>query len=230
MKKESTKTILAVLFVIVVAAAFWLILLSPKRDQVNELKEQFASLSTELEAAQGQVQKGTEAKKNFSVDYAKLLNLGKAVPAEAATSSLLVELEKLGVTSKTAFKSIVLAGESEGEEATGESNELPPLGAKPGPSGFLAMPYSLEFEGGFFELAKALEKLNSLVTTNGGGVDARGRLITVDSFELGPGGEGEEASEDLSAHLSVNTYVTPPGQGLTSGASPAGPSNVSQEK
>jgi Tfp pilus assembly protein PilO len=234
MKSESTKTALAVVFVIAIAAGFWLILLSPKRDQVNELKKQAATLSTELEAAQNQADQALAAKKNFGVDYAHLVQLGKAVPADAGTPSLLVELQTLGELSRTEFMSISLGGgEGGGEVSTEglESTTLPPLGSTSGPSGLLAMPYTLEFQGGFFEVADFLQRLDSLVKTKNGGVDAHGRLISVDSFELSPGGGSKGgASSALSAHIDVSTYVTPPGQGLTAGATPAGPANASYEE
>jgi Tfp pilus assembly protein PilO len=236
MKNESAKTALAVVFVIAIAAAFWLILLSPKRDQANELKDQAATLTTELESAQAQANEALAAKKDYAADYAQLVQIGKAVPADAATPSLLVELEALGAVTHTNFHSISLGtgeGVEGGTEATsesGESDSLPPLGATTGPSGLLAMPYSLEFEGGFFEIADFIQGLDSLVETKNGEVDARGRLITVDSFELAPGAEGEGGSSALTAHLSVSTYVTPPGQGLTAGATSAGPATASYEE
>jgi Tfp pilus assembly protein PilO len=232
MKNESARTALAVVFVIAIAAAFWLILLAPKRDKANELKDQAATLSSELEAAQAQANEALTARKDFASDYAQLVQLGKAVPADAATPSLLVELQTLGALTRTSFDSISLGGGEGGGEAPGEGGEpdsLPPLGTTTGPAGLLAMPYSLEFEGGFFEIAEFIHGLDSLVTTKDGRVDARGRLITVDSFELAPADEGE-GSSNLLAHLSVSTYVTPPGQGLTAGATSAGPANASYEE
>ncbi|HTT94455.1 MAG TPA: hypothetical protein VMF55_07265 [Solirubrobacterales bacterium] len=236
MKNESAKSALAVVFVIAIAAAFWLILLSPKRDQANELKDQAATLTTELESAQAQADEALAAKKDFAADYAQLVQIGKAVPADAATPSLLVELEVLGDLTRTNFHSISLGtgegGESGGEASSesGESQSLPPLGATSGPAGLLAMPYALEFEGGFFEIAEFIQGLDSLVKTKDGEVDARGRLITVDSFELTPAEEGGGSSSTLVAHLSVSTYVTPPGQGLTAGATAAGPATASYEE
>lgn len=233
-KSESTKTALSVFFVIAIAAALWLILLAPKRDRANELKDQAATLTTELAAAEAKASEALAAKKDFASDYAELVQLGKAVPADASTPSLLIELETLGTATHTSFDSIALGGgEGEsGEEATGgEAESLPPLGATAGPSGLLAMPYSLEFEGGFFDVANFIHRLDGLVTTKDDAVRAHGRLVTVDSFELAPGGaeEGKGSSGKLAAHLSVSTYVTPPGQGLTAGATASGPATTSYE-
>jgi hypothetical protein len=70
------------------------------------------------------------------------------------------------------------------------------------------------------------------VKTKNGAVDARGRLVTVDNFELVPAEKNGEGggSSNLVAHLSVSTYVTPPGQGLTAGATSAGPATASYEE
>jgi Tfp pilus assembly protein PilO len=232
-KNESSRTVVAVLFVVVVAAAFWLILVAPKRDKANELKDQAAMLTTELSAAQAKAEEAKAAKNDFAKDYNQLLQLGKAVPADAATSSLLLELEALGGATKTGFVGISLSGEGESEaSAEGEGSALPPLGAQAGPSGLLTMPYSLEYAGGFFQVADFMEGLDSLVQTKNGEVTADGRLVTIDNFELAPQTveSSGRAVELLKAHFSVSTYVTPPGQGLTAGATSAGPEAVSYEE
>jgi Tfp pilus assembly protein PilO len=234
-KSDSAKTALSVVFVIAIAAAFWLVLLSPKRDKSNELKDQATTLTTELASAEASANEALAAKKEYRSDYNKLLQLGKAVPADASTSSLLAELATLGAITKTGFVSISQGGETGGEapaESEGEGESLPPLGATAGPSGLLAMPYSLEFAGGFFQLADFIHRLDSLVKTKNGTIDSHGRLVTIDDFELTPANlEGsKEKSELLAASFSVSTYVTPPGQGLTAGATPAGPANASYEK
>jgi Tfp pilus assembly protein PilO len=234
-KGESSKAALSVLFVIAIAAAFWLVLLAPRQDKVNELKSEATSLTTELSSAEARATEAKAAKKHFATDYNQLLQLGKAVPADSSTSSLLLELDALGISTKTGFLNISSGSESEGsEESTegeGAAAGLPPLGATAGPSGLLRMPYALDYSGGFFQIADFIEGLNSLVQTKNEEVKADGRLITIDGFELAPGGEGTRSASDLlAAHFSVSTYVTPPGQGLTAGASPAGPESAGYEE
>jgi Tfp pilus assembly protein PilO len=232
-KSESTKTVLGVAFVVVIAAAFWLILLSPKRDKSNELKSQATTISNELRSVEAQAAEAREAKKDFASDYTELLQLGKAVPAEASTSSLLVELTGLGAITKTSFVGISLNSEGSSEApAEGEGELLAPLGSQAGPSGLLTMPYSVEFAGGFFQVANFIQRLDAMVKTHTDSIEAHGRLVTIDGFELVTGQlEGSKAlSEILAAHFTVSTYVTPPGQGLTAGATPAGPATASYER
>lgn len=232
MKSQSTKTALAVVAVLGLAVAFWMLLLAPKREQANELAERTTQLGAEVATEQQRAAAGLEAKRNFPRNYSRLVLLGAAVPSEAATPSLLVQLNGVSARADTSFQSITLAGNEGGGggapvEATESAAALLPLGATVGPAGLSAMPYALEFDGGFFDIADFIEGLDSLVETTDGEVDAKGRLVTIDGFNLAPLAEGgTSASGRLQASFSVTTYVTPPGQGLTAGATPTGPSTA----
>jgi Tfp pilus assembly protein PilO len=233
---EQAKIALVVVAMVVMAGAFWVLLISPKRDKASQLSEQITGLTAEVSSAKQEAATALAAKKNFSADYKQLVELGAAVPAEAATPSLLVQLNGLSGRAKTSFQSIAL-GTGTGPATSAEgSTELLPLGASAGPSGFAAMPYTLDFEGGFFDITKFINSLDGLVTTGADGkVDVHGRLVTIDSFSLTPigsSGKGETeggSSGQLAANFAVSTYVTPPGQGLTSGATEAGPSESISE-
>ena len=232
---DSTKIAVVVVAMIAIAGGFWILLLSPKREKASELSEQVSALTQEVAAEKEQVAAGLAAKEDFATDYRQLVELGKAIPAEAATPSLLVQLNGLSAHARTTFQSISLGGgEGEGESASTTAGsvgtELLPLGASAGPSGFAAMPYTLAFEGGFFDINQFIDDLDSLVKTKSNGeVDAHGRLVTIDGFNLVPvGSEGSSTNEgsssgQLSANFTVSTYVTPPGQGLTAGATATGP-------
>jgi hypothetical protein len=102
-----------------------------------------------------------------------------------------------------------------------------PLGASVGPAGLPVMPYDLSFSGGFFEIADFLKELDAMVHARGIHVGVRGRLLTVDSFSLTA---NETSTTDqapttgtLSATFSITTYLTPPDQGITGGATQGGP-------
>jgi|GEM_PF-266279 len=102
---------------------------------------------------------------------------------------------------------------------------LMPLGATVGPAGLGVMPYGLTFTGSFFEVADFIAEIDSLVHTGEASVEVEGRLMTIDGFALSPEteGEGEGDSSQLSATFSVTTYLVPPDQGVTAGATPAAP-------
>jgi hypothetical protein len=128
-------------------------------------------------------------------------------------------------------------GPAEGSELassatpTEASAALLPIGAAIGPAGLPVMKYSLIFDGDFFALADFLEGLDEMVKShNDGTVGVRGRLITVDGFELTPPETDGPPSPDpsLSASLNITTFLTPPDEGLTAGASPAGPAPATE--
>jgi len=116
--------------------------------------------------------------------------------------------------------------------ATETAAATTPLGSTVGPAGLPIMPYKLSFSGSFFNIADFLHSLDSLVHTRHGGVSVSGRLLTVDGFSLttasasspsaGSTASGK-ALTGLEANLAVTTYLTPPDQGVTGGATPAGP-------
>ena len=88
------------------------------------------------------------------------------------------------------------------------------------------MPYDLTFTGGFFQIADFMKGLNAMVGLPHGTVDVRGRLITVDAFNLAPvqtETQGLSPVPTLTADLAVTTYLTPADQGILAGASPSGP-------
>jgi len=232
-KKQTNLIVGSMIVVVALAAAFWILLLSPKREEAQKLSGQIASVETSLSQHQAEAESAAAAKRSFPRDYSRLIVLGKAVPGGEETASLLVQLNHLAARAGASFDSLTLnAGESEGEpvaSATGTAASpteaaasLLPLGASIGPAGLAVMPYSLTFKGDFFQIASFVESIDDLVRTTNEDVMVDGRLITISSFSLTPE-EGTENSGVLEASFTVTTYLIPPGEELTAGASPAGP-------
>ena len=234
--KGSNRIIVAMLVLVVLAGAFWMLLLSPKRQEASDLGKQAEQLSSQLAQHESEVAAALAAKKEFPTNYGQLVVLGTAVPADSETASLLVQMQHLAEHAKVRFEEISL--ESEGEaaapaapEALGKSSEAPvsptevaastmPLGATIGPAGLGVMPYTLNFTGSFFHISDFIHGLDRLVKTTNSRVSVNGRLVTVNSFSLAGANKGFPM---LKASFSVTTYLTPPEQGITAGATPAGP-------
>lgn len=238
-KKRTNLVVAAMLLVVALAAAFWMLLLGPKREEAQKLSGQIEAAESSLAQHRSEAESAAAAKRSFPRDYSRLVVIGKAVPSSDETSSLLVQLNHLALTSGVSFDNLTLNSAAESGEApeapeaasgsaaspTEAEASLLPLGATIGPAGLAVMPYSLSFEGDFFQIASFLESLDDLVKTANADVTVDGRLITVGSFSLSPA-DSEGGSAKLSAAFTVTTYVTPPGQGLTEGATPSGPEEV----
>jgi Tfp pilus assembly protein PilO len=234
-KKTTNMIVGAMLLVVVAAAAFWIALLSPKKDEAKKLDAQVERLEGSLAQHEAEVSAGEEARGEFSANYHRLVVVGKAVPNEDETASLLVQLNQIGADAGVRFQTLSLeAADSEGEASpaasTGAGGEpvspteaaasLMPLGAGVGSAGLAVMPYKLTFTGDFFQVADFIRGLDSLVKTANEEVSVDGRLITINGFTLTE--DPEVKFPALEANFSVTTYLSPPSEETAAATSPVG--------
>jgi Tfp pilus assembly protein PilO len=231
---SSNRAIVAVVAIAVIAIAFWMLLLSPKREEAKELDTQVTQLELSLAQHQAEVAEGEAAKKEFATQYQRLVVTGKAVPGDDDIASLLVQVNRIAGGAGGTFSNIQLtAGEVAGEAGavapvagsegtpaspTEVAASLLPLGAAIGPAGLSVMPYDVTFNGNFFQIADFIAGLDSLVKTKDTEVTVDGRLVTIDGFVL-------EAAPDkgfpaLQASFALTTYLTPPGEGAGASIGP----------
>lgn len=233
---SSNMIVVVVLGAVVLAIAFWMLALSPKREEVAKLDKQVEEVEVSLSQHETEIAAGEEARKDFADDYRRLVVLGKAVPGDDDTASLLVQVNHIADRAKVRFSNLTLSSESDSgssEEVAPASSEgeaispteaaaaTMPLGAGVGPAGLAVMPYTFTFEGSFFRVADFIKGLDSLVATQAEEVAVDGRLLTVNGFSLQAAPKAGFPA--LEATFSVTTYLTPPGEGVTGGASPESP-------
>jgi len=228
--KSNNTVIIGAVLIVVVGIAFWMLAVSPRREEATKLDSKAVSLETSLSIHQGEVTQGEAAREEFDTSYQELVVLGKAVPGDDDTASLLVQINRIAVKTKVKFEDIKLTSDGGEEEAapapedsspTEAAAALLPLGASVGPAGLAAMPYTLTFKGNFFTIADFIAKLDALVKTENEDVLVDGRLLTIDGFSLAP--DQEAGFPALEGSFAVTTYLTPPGEGITGGATPASP-------
>jgi len=229
--KSTNSLIVAMLLIVVGAIAFWVFGVNPKREEAAKLDKQAATLESELTANEEEVLRGEEARREFPSDYQKLVVLGKAVPGDDDTASLLVQINRIAKRNKIAFQKIkLLSSGNEGTETgavvegvppTEAAAALVPLGAAVGSAGLAVMPYSFTFKGSFFRIADFLEEIDELVETENEEVVVKGRLLTLDGFVLEA--DPEDGFPALEGKFSITTYLVPPGEGVTAGATAASP-------
>lgn len=218
--------VVGLLAVAALGAAFWMLALSPKREEAAALEAEVTQLKSTLAQHEAEIVAGEEAREDFPVDYQKLVVLGKAVPGDDDVASLLVQLNRIADNAGAKFADLQLGGggggggggeeaapetaaPTEGATPTEAAAALLPLGATIGPAGLGVMPYTLTFDGNFFAIADFIKGLDSLVQTRNERVRVDGRLMTIDEFSLS---SGDENSASLTANFTVTTYLTPPGE------------------
>jgi Tfp pilus assembly protein PilO len=111
--RRNELTILLSLAVAGMIAAFWLVVISPKRDEAASLKQDTDGLQSSLEQAQQAAAAGEQARQDFEVNYRRLVVLGKAVPADGDQAGLLVQLQRLADRAGVGFQSIDLTSSAQ---------------------------------------------------------------------------------------------------------------------
>lgn len=145
--KGSERAIIFGVAVAALAIGFYLLALGPKRDKASELGNQISDLHASISTAEQQASYGEQARKAFPRFYGRMVVLGKAVPAESDTASMLVQLNSIADRSKMDFREISL---SQGATGTGTSSAAatpsapttPTTGTAPTSSGTATTPSS----------------------------------------------------------------------------------------
>ena len=99
MKMTSTnRLIVAMLALAALAVAFWMLALGPKRQEASDLGAKVEELKASLAQHEQEAAVALAARESFPADYQQLVVLGKAVPGDDDTASLLVQLNRIAGT------------------------------------------------------------------------------------------------------------------------------------
>jgi hypothetical protein len=222
---RSKPLFLGVLVVGGLLAAYWFLLLAPKRDEVTALEQQVTAKQQEVAAAEATLTSYRQARDTYKDTYARVTSLGKAVPADDDVRSLVVQLDAAASGSKVNFRSIQVAGGS--GPSTAPAGAVP-AGPPPPPratasshGGFSTMPFSLTFSGDFGHLTGLFTELEKFVAVQGEQIKVKGRLMRVDSIVIAPrpGATGTE----LQANVNASTFLVPPATGVAGAATGTAP-------
>jgi hypothetical protein len=221
------KVLIPAVLAVAAIAAFYFLLLAPKREEITRLDTEITSAESVAQQAEAQAGSYLKAKQSYKANYTTVARLGKAVPADDDVRSLLVQLEDSSDRSKVSFRSINV---SQGSAPTGGATAAkttdalaPAPGSVPvGSAGFAAMPFNFAFEGSFFRLSEFFSRLERYVTVEGDSIDVKGRLLLVGSISVQP----DNGLSQLRAQIGAATYLVPQAQGLTGGATPQAPAGA----
>jgi hypothetical protein len=217
---RSTKTLLGAILVLGLVAAYWFLLLAPKREEAARLATELSAKQSELEQAQATLVTYRKAQVSYKATYAEVARLGKAVPADDDVRSLVVQLDGAARRSKVDFRTIEVGASTSGAGAATASatGSAPPPGAVAVDSaGFSTMPFTFRFKGDYAKLSNLFNRLERFVTVKNEKIAVTGRLLRLETIELLPDGDGYPA---IDATVNASVYVVPPAQGLASASSP----------
>jgi hypothetical protein len=90
---DRDKKIAVFLVPLVLIAAYWFLLLSPKREEASTASAKLTQEQDRVEAARSAASSAGNAEDGFEASYATIVRLGKAIPSTVDMPSLLVQLE-----------------------------------------------------------------------------------------------------------------------------------------
>jgi len=232
--KTNAKILIPVLVAIVAVAAYWMLLLSPKRDEIAKLDKSIAGKEVELKTAQSQLAGYQKAKTRYKANYTTLTRLGKAVPGDDDVRSLMVQLDTAADDAGVDFATINVGGSSVAAPVaptTGATDpsapKVPPGAVAVGSAGFSALPFSMSFKGDFFDLSSFFGRMERFVNVHNERIDVTGRLLLVDSITIAPEQTGAgTAFSTLKAQIGASSYLVPADEDMLAGATPEGPAGT----
>jgi len=241
------RIVVVALAALAVLAAVWLLAVAPEREKAAKLATEVSTAQSQLASAESQLASASKAQSQYESAYASIVSLGKAVPADQEVPSLIYQLAQATNDKNVEFASITSGGggsspsspAAKASAATGASSSSSAgASASAASAGFSQMPFTFDFKGSFNSLNSLFQQLDGFAQrTTAGDVLVSGRLITVQSVTLSPGGSsgsgsassGSGNSSELSASITATAYVLPAGQSLTGGATPAGPAGTTTQ-
>lgn len=138
--KRTDLTIVAGVGLLALVAAFWFVILAPKRTEASDLQGQVTELEASVTANEQLAAAAGAAEQGYGENYHRLVVLGKAVPEDSDTPSLLVQLQRRADRADVSFDAIVLAEGSGAAAAASQVATPPPLTSPGSASGSTATP------------------------------------------------------------------------------------------
>jgi Tfp pilus assembly protein PilO len=210
------RTVLIAVVLIAVLGAAWMLVVSPERKQASEINATVTSAQAQLSSAEGALANARAAESQYAAAYTSVVSLGKAVPPTQEVPALIDQLAQASNRKSVEFASITSG--SSGSSASAAAGA------------FTALPFTFTFEGSYFDLEHLFNQLTSFATsTPSGDLRVSGRLLTIQSVKLAPGGSSASSgkpSNKLVGSITATAYTLPTSEGLTGTAGAASPTGA----
>jgi Tfp pilus assembly protein PilO len=229
---DRDRKILLALIPLALVAAYWFLLLAPKRQEATSIQSQLTQAQSERDTAQQRLAGLSNAKQSFARDYATVVYLGKSIPTSVDMPSLMVQLDRAARGTGIHFSSIKAGDRSADTGSTtqapassgGSSSSAPAASttsapAASQPAALDSVPLDFEFNGNYFELARFFHRMKRFVRVSNDKILIRGRLMTLNTFNF----VVDQNTGLLKAEVHATVYLTPKTEGASAGATQQGP-------
>jgi Tfp pilus assembly protein PilO len=211
------RILLVAVLAVLAVGGYWKLALAPKRAEAQDLAKQVAAADAQVAQSRSLLVTYQGAQGQYKTNFATVVRLGKAVPSDDDTRSLVVQLDAAAKRSGTAFDNIDISssGAAATTAASSPTAAVPPGAVSVG--SYAALPVSLAFSGDFRTLENFLGRVQRFVTLKGNDVLVDGRLMRVESLSLQPGTKGWP---NMTIKIGADSYIVPDDEAAPTGATP----------
>lgn len=199
-----TRIVIAAVVSLGAVYGYWKFDVAPKRAEAARLEQEVATQEAQLAQTQALIATYEGARAAYDDNYAKVVRLGKAVPADDDTRSLVVQLDAAADRSDVDFDTLNLNGAGGAGADAGAAAPLAPGAISAG--SFAALPFALSFSGDYRTLGNFLSRLDRFVSLKGEDIAVSGRLMRVEKIQLLPDAKGWPA---MVASIGASAYIVP---------------------
>ncbi len=197
--RQRNLLVLGVLGLVALALGFYLLLLGPLLENLDQQAEARAERQARLQGLEEDVARLEEVRRNSPELQRQLLELNKRIPTQPEFDTLVVQIEDIAEAAEVTQTQVV------------RGDPAPPEGG----GDFTVQPITMSFEGTYEELQDFLTRADALV-----------RLITVNEVNYEISEESTTAEPEIEQNLLVEieaeVYYQP--TGVPDGTAPVAPS------
>ena len=189
------RLIIGIVAAIVVVGLVWVAVVSPERSTANGLSGQIVAEQQTLAQDQSQLALAEQSRTSYKSAVHAIAVLNTAVPLSDEVPALIRLVNALEAGHSVSWSTTSLSSASTAD--------------------FPAINLTFSFRAGYVNLQHFIAAIDSLTSTDGLNVAARGRLVTVNSLGLSPVGGGATA-----ASVTMTVYQEGLGDGATGASGP----------
>jgi hypothetical protein len=183
----------------------WLLAIRPAQRDAERLDAELATARAATAQAGADLERLREAERDAPANRRALRRLAVALPAKGGVADLVRQLDDAAQQTDVRLTAVGLAS---GAPAAA-SADLPPGASAPGPGLPPGVPFTLVYGGGAFGLTSLVDRLQRAVVAGPeGGVEVRGRLVSIDAIELELY-EEDDPSAGVRAELAATAHLAP---------------------
>lgn len=187
------RSFVTAIVVLLVAVGGYFLFVAPEDHKANQLQASISSTQAALQSAEAQVQAGLRSEAQYNAYTRQIKALQTAVPSDQQIPALINELQAASDRTHVGFQAVSVSGSpSTSAAATSTAPSTAAAGATStsAAASFPSQSFSLSFTGNYFAVANLLGTLASFVHADDRSFHVSGRLISISSVSLSPGGSG----------------------------------------